>query len=124
MTWPETLRPVARSHQRVVYDLLFRVSAEAVQQLGREERWVGGQMGMMGVLHTWGRNLAYHSHVHYLVPGGGIGVDGMWRRSRANFLLPVKALSKVVRRSSATPCARPTPLCLPGCPKPSGSRTG
>jgi hypothetical protein len=97
-TLPEELRPIARSHQRVVYDLLFRASAESIQQLGQEERWVGGQMGMMGVLHTWGRNLAYHPHVHYLVPGGGIGVDGMWRRSRANFLLPVKALSKVVRR--------------------------
>lgn len=51
-TLPEELRPIARSHQRVVYDLLFRASAESIQQLGQEERWVGGQMGMMGVLHT------------------------------------------------------------------------
>jgi hypothetical protein len=49
------------------------------------------------VLHTWGRNLAYHPHVHYLVPGGGVSRDGVCRPSRANFLLPVKALSKVVR---------------------------
>ena len=96
-TLPEGLRAIARSHQRLVYDLLFRVSAEAVQQLGQAERWVGGQMGMMGVLHTWGRNLAYHPHVHYLVPGGGVGKDGVWRPSRANFLLPVKALSRVMR---------------------------
>jgi predicted RNA-binding Zn-ribbon protein involved in translation (DUF1610 family) len=96
-TLPEGLRPVARSNQRLVYDLLFRASAEAIQQLGREERWVGGQMGMLGVLHTWGRNLTYHPHVHYLVPGGGIGADGRWRPSRANFLLPVKALSRLVR---------------------------
>lgn len=96
-TLPEKLRSVARSHQRLVYALLFRVSAEAIQQLGQDERWVGGQMGMLGVLHTWGRNLAYHPHVHYLVPGGGIGADGRWRPSRANFLLPVKALSRLVR---------------------------
>lgn len=96
-TLPEKLRSVARSHQWLVYGLLFRASAEAIQQLGQEERWVGGQMGMLGVLHTWGRNLAYHPHVHYLVPGGGIGADGRWRPSRANFLLPVKALSKVFR---------------------------
>jgi hypothetical protein len=88
---------VARRHQRLVYDLLFRASAEAVQQLGQEERWLGGQMGMLGVLHTWGRNLAYHPHVHYLAPGGGVAADGTWRPSRANFLLPVKALSRLMR---------------------------
>ena len=96
-TLPEKLRSVARRHQRLVYDLLFRVSAEAMQRLGRDERWVGGQMGMLGVLHTWGRNLAYHPHVHYLVPGGGVTQDGAWRPARANFLLPVKALSRLVR---------------------------
>lgn len=51
-TLPEELRAIARSHQRLVYDLLFRVSAEAIQQLGQAKRWVGGQIGMMGVLHT------------------------------------------------------------------------
>jgi hypothetical protein len=96
-TLPQGLRSVARSRQRLVYDLLFRTSAQAVQQLAQNERWVGGQMGMLGVLHTWGRSLVYHPHVHYLVPGGGITADGRWRRSRANFLLPVKALSKLVR---------------------------
>jgi hypothetical protein len=96
-TLPEALRSVARSHQRLIYDLLFRVSAQTIQQLAQEERWIGGQVGMMGVLHTWGRNLAYHPHVHYLVPGGGVGADGRWRSSRANFLLPVKALSRLVR---------------------------
>ena len=96
-TLPQGLRSVARSRQRLVYDLLFRTSAQAMQQLAQNERWVGGQMGMLGVLHTWGRTLVYHPHVHYLVPGGAMGADGRWRRSRANFLLPVKALSKMVR---------------------------
>ena len=52
---------------------------------------------MLGVLHTWLRSLIYHPHVHYLVPGGGITANGRWQPSRANFLLPVKALSKLVR---------------------------
>lgn len=51
-TLPEALHPIARSHQRLIYDLPFRASAETVQQLGQAERWIGGQMGMMGVLHT------------------------------------------------------------------------
>jgi len=96
-TLPGELRSVARSHQRLFYHLLFRSSADAIQKLGRDPRLVGGRMGMVSVLHTWGRNLAYHPHVHSLVPGGGVTMDGAWLRSRANFLLPVKALSKVFR---------------------------
>ena len=96
-TLPDSLRSVARSHQRLIYHLLFRASAQAVQQLAQDEQRIAGQMGMLGVLHTWGRSLVYHPHVHYLVPGGAIGADGRWRRSRANFLLPVKALSKIIR---------------------------
>jgi len=96
-TLPSELRRVARSRQRLIYDLLFRVSAEAVQYLARDERFVGGQVGMVGVLHTWGRNLSYHPHVHYVIPGGGVMDDGAWRPSRKNFLLPVKALSRIVR---------------------------
>ena len=93
-TLPGELRSLARSHQRQVYDLLFRASAGAVQSLAQDERFVGGQVGMVGVLHTWGRNLAYHPHVHYLVPGGGVTADGTWEPSRKNFFLPVKALSR------------------------------
>jgi len=65
-------------------------------------------MGMVSVLHTWGRNLAYHPHVHALVPGGGVAKDGTWLPSKANFLLPVKALSKIFRakfRDALRQCA-------------------
>ncbi|OQA20972.1 MAG: putative transposase [Chloroflexi bacterium ADurb.Bin360] len=96
-TLPEALRRIARSQQRLFYDLLFRVAAEAIQQLGQNGRWVGGQMGMLGVMHTWGRNLAYHPHVHFLVPGGGVDQAGMWHAARSSFLLPVKALSRLMR---------------------------
>jgi hypothetical protein len=96
-TLPAELRRVARSHQRRIYGLLFRTSADAVQYLAGDERFVGAQMGMVGVLHTWGRNLCYHPHVHYLIPGGGWTSDGTWKPSRKNFLLPVKALSTIFR---------------------------
>jgi len=69
-----------------------------MQQLAQDPRFVGGQLGMVGVLHTWGRNLSYHPHVHYLVPGGGLAADGeTWLESGKNFLLPVRALSKIFR---------------------------
>jgi hypothetical protein len=59
---------------------------------------VGGQIGLVGVLHTWGRNLSYHPHVHYLVPSGGLSADGrQWLTARHNFLVPVKALSRLFR---------------------------
>ena len=96
-TLPAELRRMARSHQKLFYHLLFRTSADAVQKLGHDPRFVGGRMGMVSVLHTWGRNLAYHPHVHLLVPGGGLTEDGTWLPSRANFLLPVRALSRLFR---------------------------
>jgi hypothetical protein len=97
-TLPSQLRPFARSHQKLVYDVLFRASAEAAQQLARDPRFVGGTLGLVGVLHTWARDLSYHPHVHYLVPAGGLAKDGhTWLPARKNFLLPVKALSKLFR---------------------------
>jgi hypothetical protein len=97
-TLPEELREVARGHQKLVYGLLFRASAAATQQLAQDPRFVGGTLGMVGVLHTWTRALIYHPHVHYVVPGGGLAADGSaWRPAREDFLLPVRALSILFR---------------------------
>jgi len=97
-TMPAGLNDVARSHQKLFYDLLFKTSAAATQQLAQEPRWLGGQLGLVGVLHTWGRNLAYHPHIHYLVPAGALTDDEkIWVPARQNFLLPVRALSRVFR---------------------------
>ena len=95
-TLPEELRSLARQNQKLFYHLLFQASAEATQQLAKDPRYVGGQIGLVGVLHTWTRNLAYHPHVHYLAPGGGLQ-ENRWISSRADFFLPVKALSKLFR---------------------------
>lgn len=96
-TLPDGLRRVARSHQKLFYNLLFRASAAATQKLAQDPRFIGGQVGMVGVLHTWGRTLTYHPHVHYLVPAGGVDKNGNWIPARNAFLLPVKALAKIFR---------------------------
>ena len=96
-TLPEELRAIARSHQKTIYHLLFRASSAALQQLAQDPRFVGGRLGMVGVLHTWTRQLLYHPHVHYIVTGGGLSADGRWCSSRADFLVPVKALSVIFR---------------------------
>jgi hypothetical protein len=96
-TLPAELRALARSHQKTIYNLLFRASAAALMQLAQDPRFVGGRLGMVGVLHTWTRQLLYHPHVHYIVIGGGLSDDGHWRAARKDFLVPVKALSPIFR---------------------------
>jgi hypothetical protein len=97
-TLPAAIRDVARRHQKQVYNMLFRTSAAALQELARDPRYVGGQLGMVGVLHTWGRNLSYHPHMHYLVPAGGLSADSrQWLPAQRGFLIPVRALSRLFR---------------------------
>jgi hypothetical protein len=97
-TLPAGLREVAYRHQQVIYDLLFRTSAEALQQLALDPRFVGGRIGLVGVLQTWTRDLRYHPHVHFLVPGGGLAPDGeTWRRARNHFFVHVKPLACLFR---------------------------
>lgn len=99
VTVPEELREVFRRHQRDCYGLLIGTTAEAIIELARDPRYVGGTVGVMAVLHTWTQRLDFHPHVHCLVTGGGVSADGEhWRpTSRDTFLLPVKALAKLVR---------------------------
>ena len=97
-TLPEPLKRLARSNQQCVYNLLFRSSAAALQELAHDPRFVGGQVGLVGVLQTWARDMTYHPHVHYLVPGGGLSDDGQrWLRVRNGFLVHVKPLSRLFR---------------------------
>jgi ribosomal protein L37AE/L43A len=97
-TLPAGLRSPTRRNQRLLCDLLFRTSATATQHLASDPRFIGGQVGLIGVLHTWTRDLRYHPHVHYLVPAGGLAADReTWLPARRNFLLPVRALSRLFR---------------------------
>ena len=98
-TLPAELRALARAPQRVVYAALFEASSAAPRGLAADPKFVGtDRLGFFGVLHTWGRTLDYHPHVHYVVPGGGLSADGScWLPSRADFLVPVRALSPIFR---------------------------
>lgn len=97
VTLPGELRRMARSHQRLFYGLLMKCAGESLQSLGWDSRFVGGRLAMMGVLHTWGRDLSYHPHVHMIVAGGGLWPDEeLWLEASQEFLMPVKALSKIV----------------------------
>jgi hypothetical protein len=98
-TVPAELRRFMRSHPRITYDALFRASSQALRLLLADPRYVGTPTpGFFGVLHTWGRTLEYHPHIHYVVAAGGPSADGTrWLSARADFLVPVRALSPITR---------------------------
>ena len=98
-TIPQQLRRFIRSHQRPCYSALFKASSETMKKLAADEKYMGGDLsGFFGVLHTWGRQLVYHPHIHYVVPGGALSKkDGRWHPSRIDFFLPVKAMSKIFK---------------------------
>ncbi|MBW2596820.1 MAG: transposase [Deltaproteobacteria bacterium] len=98
-TVPQQLRRFIRSHQRTAYSALFSASSAALKILSADEEFVGGNCpGFFGVLHTWGRQLDYHPHIHYIVPGGAFDKEsGNWHSSRVDFYVPVSALSKIFR---------------------------
>jgi hypothetical protein len=96
-TLPEELRPLVRSHQKVLYGLLMKSAAESLIKLARDPHYVGGLVGLLAVLHTWTRTQVYHPHVHCLVSGGGVDQEGTWRPARENYLVCVQALSKIFR---------------------------
>jgi hypothetical protein len=98
-TVPDNLRPSIRKNQRVAYSALFKASSEAMKKLAPDKKYIGGDLpGFFGVLHTWGRTLEYHPHIHYIVPGGALSsTDGFWHPSRTDFYLPVRALSIIFK---------------------------
>jgi len=98
-TVPESLRPFIRKNQRIAYSALFKASSEAIKKLALDENYIGGDLsGFFGILHTWGRTLEYHPHIHYIIPGGALSsADGLWHPSRIDFYLPVLALSKIFK---------------------------
>ena len=97
-TIPKELRKLARSNQKLFYSILFKASSQTMEKLSLDKKYVGGKLGMIGILHTWSRTLIYHPHIHYIVTGGGYSKENdSWNKSRNNFLLPVKALSKIFK---------------------------
>ena len=97
-TLPVALGPLALQNRRIVYGLLFRAAAETLLQIAADPGHLGAEIGFLAVLHTWGQNLQHHPHVHCVVPGGGLALDGSrWVACPDNFFLPVRVLSRVFR---------------------------
>lgn len=97
-TLPHQLSHLALQNKKVIYDLLFRASAETLLQVAADPKHLGAQIGFLSVLHTWGQNLLHHPHVHCLIPAGGLSPEHTrWIHPRYPFFLPVRVLSRVFR---------------------------
>ena len=142
-TLPAPIADIAYQNKAVIYDLLFKASAETLITIAADPKHLGARVGITSVLHTWGSALTHHPHVHMIVPGGGISLDGKrWVSCRPGFFLPVRVLSRLFRRlflekliaahqasfsSSAvtfrSPMHRPSRPIWHRCAKPNGSST-
>ena len=97
-TLPRCVAEVALQNRRVVYGILFRAASRALLRLGRDPRLLGGEMGVLAVLHTWGQSLTHHPHLHCIVPAGGLDSEQRWKKCRSQkILLPVRVLSRLFR---------------------------
>jgi hypothetical protein len=96
---PAQIADIAYQNKAVIYDILFKASAETMIAIAADPKHLGARIGVLSVLHTWGSALTHHPHVHMIVPGGGISLDGTrWVACRPNFFLPVRVLSRLFRR--------------------------
>src|SRR6266852_5442302 len=98
-TLPAAIADIAYQNKAVIYDLLFKASAETTLTIAADPKHLGARIGFMSVLHTWGSALTHHPHVHMVVPGGGLSPDGSkWIACRPRYFLTVKVLSALFRR--------------------------
>ena len=97
-TLPARIAAIAYQNKAVVYDLLFKAFSQTMRAIAADPKRLGAKIGFTSVLHTWGSAMTHHPHVHMIVPGGGISLDGTrWIGCRPNYLLPVKVLSRLFR---------------------------
>jgi hypothetical protein len=98
-TLPAPISDIAYQNKAVIYDILFKASAKALTAIAADPKHLGARIGITSVLHTWGSAMTHHPHVHMIVPGGGIALDGSrWLSCRPGFFLPVRVLSRLFRR--------------------------
>ena len=96
---PAQIADIAYHNKAAIYDILFKASAETLITIAADPKHLGARIGVLSVLHTWGSALTHHPHVHMIVPGGGISLDGeRWIACRPGFFLPVRVLSRLFRR--------------------------
>jgi len=98
-TLPAPIGDIAYQNKAAIYDILFKASAETMITIAADPKHLGARVGITAVLHTWGSAMTHHPHVHMIVPGGGIALDGQrWIACRPGFFLPVRVLSRLFRR--------------------------
>jgi len=98
-TLPAPISDIAYQNKAAIYDILFKAAAETLTTIAADPKHLGARIGLTSVLHTWGSALTHHPHVHIIVPGGGISLDGTrWVSCRPGFFLPVRVLSRLFRR--------------------------
>jgi hypothetical protein len=98
-TLPVPISDIAYQNKAEIYDILFKASAETLTTIAADPKHLGARVGITSVLHTWGSALTHHPHIHMIVPGGGISLDGTrWVSCRPGFFLPVRVLSRLFRR--------------------------
>ncbi|HEX2662745.1 MAG TPA: transposase zinc-binding domain-containing protein, partial [Candidatus Acidoferrum sp.] len=98
-TVPEEIAAIAYQNKEVVYNTLFRATSETLRTIAADPEHLGAEIGFFAVLHSWGQNLMFHPHLHCVVPGGGISLDGKrWISCQPDFFLPVRVLSCLFRR--------------------------
>jgi hypothetical protein len=98
-TLPAPIGDIAYHNKAVIYDILFKATAETLVTIAADPKHLGARIGLTAVLHTWGSALTHHPHVHCIVPGGGLSPEGeRWISCRPGFFLPVRVLSRLFRR--------------------------
>ena len=98
-TLPAPISDIAYQNKAVIYDLLFKAAAETLLTIAADPKRLGARLGITAVLHTWGSALTHHPHIHCIVPGGGLSLDGQrWVACKPGFFLPVRVLSRLFRR--------------------------
>ena len=96
-TIPDELNLITLQNQSKIYNILFKASAETLQELAEDKKYLGGELGFFSILHTWGQNMMYHPHVHIVTTGGGLTELNKWVEKDEDFFIPVKVMSKVFR---------------------------
>jgi hypothetical protein len=97
-TLPAQIADIALQNPALVYDLLFKVTAQTLRTIAADPKHLGADVGFTAVLHTWGSAMTHHPHLHCIVPGGGLTPAGQWQPCKRGFFLPVRVLSRLFRR--------------------------
>jgi Putative transposase/Transposase zinc-binding domain len=98
-TVPDKIAAIAYQNKEVVYNILFQATAETLRTIANDPKHLGAEIGFFAVLHSWGSSLLHHPHLHCVIPGGGLSLDGVrWVPCTPGFFLPVRVLSRLFRR--------------------------